>query len=274
MRWVARGARSVAIVGAVTAFFTVFADLGLSPAIIQKSGKLTKYDISTALSIQLILGILIIAVIFLASNLISGFYHLGVSGVVLLRLYSLIFIISPFRQIPSAILERSLKYRKLAIAEILGLTFGSSSSVFLAFEGFGVYSLVFGQIIGQAVAALVYWRLSAWPVGFSIRFANLVSMSRFGLPFQTNQIFGLFYGPLILLYLGKQVGAQNLGFFHFAAGRAVALLQLGDPRGGACGGRRDMFADEAVSRFFLAGGRGADVRDQRRALHPGADGSR
>lgn len=237
-----------AIVASVIILFNVFSDLGLTPALIQKKEKLNKSDISTAATFQLLLGLVIVAVIFLTSNLISSFYHLNTLGVKLLRLYSLIFLIAPFRQIPSAILERNLDYKKLALIEVMALFLGSGSSVFFALKGFGVYSLVFGQIVAHVSAAILYLQMSLSPISFGINRKNLITMSRFGLPFQTNQVFSLFYGPLILLYLGKQVGPGNLGFFQFAASISVVPLAFSEiisrvvfPLGARTSGNMDYF---------------------------------
>lgn len=237
-----------AIVSSVVILFNVFSDLGLIPALIQKKEKPNKSDISSALTFQLILGFLIVAVIFLTSNLISSFYHLNTLGVKLLRLYSLIFLIAPFRQIPSAILERNLDYKKLALIEVGALFLGSGSSVFFALKGFGVYSLVLGQIVGHVAAAILYLQISLSPISFGINRKNLIAMSRFGFPFQTNQVFGLFYGPLILLYLGRQVGPGNLGFYQFAASISVVPLAFSEivsrvvfPLGARTSGNREYF---------------------------------
>src|SRR3990167_10586232 len=53
-----------AIVSSVIILFNVFSDLGLTPALIQKKAKLNKSDISSALTFQLLLGLVIVAAIF------------------------------------------------------------------------------------------------------------------------------------------------------------------------------------------------------------------
>lgn len=215
-----------AIVISIGALFTVFSDLGLSPSLIQKKENIEKNDIQTSFTAQLILGIVVILIIYFISGLLAEFFNLGQQGVNLLKIYSLIFLIAPFRNIPDSIIERSLDYKKLVIVEIIGIFIGSGTTVTLAFLGTGVFSFVYGILSGHLTSATLYYLLVQWPVGISISKKNLFALSRFGLPYQTNMILGLFYGPLILLYLGKQVGPENLGFFHFAAGLAVLPLAI------------------------------------------------
>lgn len=212
------------IVGSVITFFQVFADLGLTPSLIQKKGRLTTGDIRTVFTMQLVLGILVTMLTFLLSGHIARFFNLGSLGMNLLRVYSLIFLIDPFRQAPTAMLERNLGYKKLVIIDLIVAFSGSLTVVTGAYWGFGVWSLVIGQVISHLVSAFMLFLLARWPLGIQLAKRNFLALVRFGLPFQTNMIFGLFYGPLIMLYLGKQVGQENLGFYQFAASLAVFSL--------------------------------------------------
>ncbi|MBI2327816.1 oligosaccharide flippase family protein [Candidatus Curtissbacteria bacterium] len=202
----------------------VFSDLGMVPALIQKKEKLQEDDVQTAFTFQLILALILVTVMFLISGPIANFYNLGESGQFLMVIYSLLFVVGPFRQIPAAILERNLDYKRLVAVELATLVVSSLSTVSLAFLKFGVASFVLGLIIGQITAAGLYFLISPWPVGLFFSKRHFLNLGKFGAPFQLNMIMGLFYGPLILLYLGKIVGSVNLGFYQFAASIAVFPL--------------------------------------------------
>ena len=210
-----------AIVTFTITFFTVFSDLGLGPSLVQKKEEISKEDLQTALTMQLLLSIAVVTVVFLAAPMISGFYNISEKGILLFRIYSFYLLFTPLKTTSGAIMERNLEYKKLIIIETLELLVSSSLSVLLAFLGFGVFSLAYGLVIGHFVGALLYFSFSRWPIRFVIFGENLRSLAKFGLPFQSNAVLGLFYGPLILLYLGKAVGPANLGYFQWAAGFAV-----------------------------------------------------
>lgn len=213
-----------AIIGSVGIFFNVFSDLGMTQALIQKRLEIKRVDIQTAFTTQLILGLILALLIFLTAGEISKFFNLGSSGVGLLKLYSLMFLIVPFRQIPGAILERYLNFKKIVMLDIVGALVSSGSTIFLAFLGYGVASLVIGLVIGNLIGVILLWIFARWPIGISFDKKVFWNLTRFGIPFQSHVILGLFYGPLILLYLGKAVGQANLGYYQFAANLSVFSL--------------------------------------------------
>lgn len=217
-----------AIVGSVVVFFSVFSDLGLAISLIQRKGVVKAVDIQTAFSLQLFLGILLVVLIFLTADIVSNFFNLGFVGMSLLKIYSLKFLIDPFRQVPQAILERNLDYKKIVLIDVLTTLVGSGSIVFLAFLGFGVYSFVYGQIISHVTSALLLFVFLRWPVGVNFDRRVFLNLAHFGIPFQSQMILGLFYGPLILLYLGKQVGQENLGYWQFAASISASSMAVSD----------------------------------------------
>ena len=215
-----------AIITFATTFFTVFSDLGLGPSLIQKKDKLEAGDLQSAFTFQLTLGIVIILAIYVASPILANFYNLGQKGINLFRIYGLIFLLGPFKITSGAILERDLNYSRLVTVEALESTLGSLVTVIMAFMGFGVFSFAIGALVGHFVGAILYFAFAPWAIKLAITKKNLVKLARFGLPFQSNIVFGLFYGPLILLYLGKAVGSQNLGFYSWTGSLLVFPMAI------------------------------------------------
>lgn len=217
-----------AIVGFIGTLFLVFADLGLGPALVQKKEKVKLLDLQTAYTFQIVLALLIIAVLFITAPYIVKFFNLGEVGVNLIRFYSLFFLFGPFKTTSGAILEKNLDYAKLVSVELLEVSFSAITTVILALAGYGVYSFAVGAVIGHLVGGLSYFRFYPWKIRLKIGKVNFWSLSKFGVPLQINTILGLFYGPLILLYLGKTVGSGNLGFFQFAASLSVLPLAVSE----------------------------------------------
>lgn len=213
-----------AIITFVSIFFTVFTDLGLGPALIQKKAKLRIEDLQTAFTIQFLLSLTVVIIIYFAAPFIASFYSLGTKGVLLFRIYSLFFLLLPFKTSSGARLERNLEYQKLTIIEIGELLTTSAMTVFLAFSGFGVFSFAAGAIIGHITSSILYFSFAPWKIKLTINRKKFAILAKFGLPLQGSVILSLFYGPAILLYMGKTVGAQNLGFYQFAAGLSVLPL--------------------------------------------------
>lgn len=208
---------SFAIATFVVIFFTVFADLGLGPSLVQKKEKIAETDLQTVFTFQLLLILGIYLLIFITAPAIASFYKFTEVGVTLLRVYPLYLFFIPFKTTSGAILERNLNYSKLVTIEVLEIAATSTITVIFAFLGAGVLSFAAGAVIGHLLGAALYFRFSPWPLTLAIYKKNLTKLAKFGLPFQSQVWLGLFFGPLILLYLGKVVGSSNLGYYQFAA---------------------------------------------------------
>lgn len=217
-----------AILGFTNTLFVVFSDLGLGPSLVQKKEKVDKDDLTTAFSVQLILSLAVIFVIYLLAPLISGFYGLGERGIFLFRLSSLTFLFGPIKTTCGALLERNLRYSRLVAIEFIQIFSATLTTIILAIYGFGVLSIVIGSLAGNLVVTVLFFGFSPWKIRFKIVFLNLKVLARFGLPLQSSAIFGLFSGSLIFLYLGKAVGAENLGYFQFASGLSVMPLAISE----------------------------------------------
>jgi len=217
-----------AIILFVGIVFSVFSDLGFGPSLIQRKDNLKVGDLRTSFTIHLLLCFTVTLIIFLAAPYIAVFYKLGGKGELLLRLYSLNFLFGPFKTVSGALLERKFSYKKLVSIEVVEGFFGSLTSVIFALLGFGVFSFIIGSIVGHIASSILYLIFSPWPIGLAIDFKRLKSLTKFGFSYQMNLFYGLFYGPLIFLYLGKAVGPVNLGYYQFAVSLSVLPIALSE----------------------------------------------
>ena len=217
-----------AILGFVSTVFAAFSDLGLGQSLIQRKERLESKDLQTVFSFQLLLSLGIILLINLLAPFVSGFYGLGDKGIHLIRIYSLFFLFSPFKTISWAVLERDLEYLKLVVIELIEILVASLITITLAFLGFGVFSFVLGAVLGHFVGSVSYFSFSHWRIRLGIDKSRLVRIAKFGLPLQSSVLSGVFYGPLVLLNLGKKVGAENLGYFQFAASLSVLPIAVSE----------------------------------------------
>lgn len=217
-----------AIVTFVGAIFAVFSDIGLGPALIQKKDKIATRELQTVFTFQFSLSILIFLIINSIAPVIAEFYSLGSRGALLFHIYSIYFLFGPFKTTSGAILERNLEYRKVVTIELSEIFCASLVTVILAVLGLSVFSFVIGGVCGHVIGASLYFKFSPWPIRIMISVKKLTALARFGIHVQTNVLLGLIYGPLVLLYLGKQVGAENLGFYQFAASLSVLPLAISE----------------------------------------------
>jgi len=91
-------------------FLVYFADIGLAASLIQKKEKVTEDDLRTTFTVQQVLVLTLITLLFVFSKKITAFYQLDSSGLYLLYALGISFLLSALKTIPSVLLERNLKF--------------------------------------------------------------------------------------------------------------------------------------------------------------------
>ena len=119
------------------------------------------------------------------------------------------FVLSALRIVPTAQLQRDLLFRKLAILETAQSVIFALANVIFALLGFGVWTLVIGSVISQAVGTLLTWvarpERFAWPrrenLAGALQFSSHVLIGRLAWYLYTNADFavaGLVFGKSVL----------------------------------------------------------------------------
>lgn len=134
-------------------FLSYFAQLGVSPALVQKP-ELSERDIRAALTVSVAINTLLFAVMWLIAPLAGSFF--GKPEIIpILRSLAAAFLFSGFSVISLGVLRRRLMFKQLAMIEIASYVVGYGCvGIVSAFNGLGVWSLVFATL-GQEAVTLV-----------------------------------------------------------------------------------------------------------------------
>ena len=84
----------------------------------------------------------------------------------LLQVLGLSLLFSSLGSTHDALLQKSIDYRKRMAPEVGRTLIKGGLQVGLAFAGFGVWSLVIGQVVGEACATILLWIVMPWKPGF------------------------------------------------------------------------------------------------------------
>ncbi|MDQ3563926.1 MAG: MOP flippase family protein [Pseudomonadota bacterium] len=147
----------MAIVSVITGFVGVFADLGLSGAVIQRLSP-TREELSTLYWINVAAGLAMFILFALVAPLMATAF--GATQLrPLLSAAALTFVISSFGAQFSALILKELRFDILTKFNIASALIGMSVSVALALYGFGVWALIWGSL--SATFSLTMMRI-AW----------------------------------------------------------------------------------------------------------------
>ena len=126
----------------------------------------------------------------------------------------MIFFIEGVGIVPAHLLCRDLRFKQLMVARILAYSVGYGlTAVVLAFQGFGVWSLVWGEIMHRVIYTTMLIRYSPRDLrpGWGLReAADLLSR---GAGFSLARIFEFIAGLGGSFVIGRWLGAASLGYY-------------------------------------------------------------
>lgn len=193
-----------------------FSDVGLAAALIQKEEQPEVEDIRSTFTLQQILVVTLVVGAFLFTKPIAAFYQISQSGILLFWSLTLGFFFASLKTIPSVLLERHLRFDRLALVEIVENFIFYGIAVILSWRGFGILSYAYAVILRGVVGILLIYRLSPWPVGFSLKSNSLRHLLKFGVPYQANTFLAVVKDRMMNVVLWKIIGAEGVGIIGWA----------------------------------------------------------
>lgn len=214
------------VVTAAVNFLNYFSDIGLAAALIQKHEEPTEIDYKTTFTLQQLLVVSAVSVALLFSGKISQFYNFGDGGLFLFRALVISFFLSSLKTIPSVILERKLNFHKLVVPQIGETLAFYVVAIILAMQGYGVVSFAWAALVRGIVGTLILYIIAPWKPGFLIAKSSARHLLSFGLPYQTTSFLALIKDDLLILFLGRILPLQAVGYIGWGKKWAEVALRL------------------------------------------------
>lgn len=156
----------VAIASTFIGFVTMINEFGLGTAVITKRD-LSHEQIAQLNSMAVLLGVAGFLVSCALAEPMSRIFDAPALTWVLVAMGAS-FLIGAFKTVPSALLEKDLQFKPLALIEGGQAIIASLAVIILAFLGFGYWALVLGIVVGTAAWTILTLRLRTyafqWPV--------------------------------------------------------------------------------------------------------------
>ena len=161
-------------------------------------------------------GAVLFGVALLLAPLFASLFHTPELTSVL-RVMALLLITRAFGTIPLALLERNIDFRTRSVCELTGALAQAGVSLGLAFSGFGVWSIVFGQIAGSAVQSGLAWAVAPLhPDPRKASFGVIRGLVRYGRYVSATNILNLANNTADNVVIGRVLGVTALGFYAVA----------------------------------------------------------
>jgi O-antigen/teichoic acid export membrane protein len=192
----------------------LFQDAGLESALIYRRTEVKEAS-DTVFIVVIASSFIICLVAILLAPLIGRFFR-EPAVVPILRVLALTLPISSLGRVPFVLLGRELDFRRRIIPELTSSLIASVVVIVLAYRGFGVWSLVWREIIRQSLAAILVWPMSSYRP--RLRFDSRIARELFdyGKHIVSAQTLVFLITNIDNAFVGRYAGKTALGQYQWA----------------------------------------------------------
>jgi len=202
-------------VGIIMFFITVINVLtegGLGGALVRMK-EITNEDYSTVFLFNLAISIAFFLSLIFSSGLIANYYN-DIRLQPLICVSSIIIIINAFNVVQNARIYREMKFKINLYINITSVVLSSSIGLYLAFKGFGVWSLVVMNLILVFSKTVLLW-ISEGGVGkLSFNVISFKGLYRYGVFVTLISFFNTAFDNIYQLLLGRYFSIKQVGYFY------------------------------------------------------------
>lgn len=203
----------MAMVAVVTSLTTLFADMGLSNAYVQRR-QVSEAERSSLFWANILLSIALTILVVVCSPvcaMLLGDERLSP----LLQLASATLVINALGQQLRKHAEKHLNFRGVVLTEIYAAVAGFLAALSAAWSGWGVYALVVGAIVSALTGSVLAWLTLAqgWRPMARCRWSNIKGFIGFGSAVVVNDLVNEVNRGIDILLGGRMLTAAALGLY-------------------------------------------------------------
>ena len=203
------------VIGLVTIFITVsdvFLQQGLPTALIQDKNA-DEFDFSSVFYANIGVAIIIYFVLFFISPWVAKFYSED-SLILIMRVLSLNIIVGSISAVHSAILAKKLEFKQSFYRNMSNVLTQGCVGIYLAYEGFGVWALVFSKVIGTLVGTIVLAISVHWKPLRYFSWKRIKKLFSFGSKILGTNLLNTLFNNIHSLIIGRYFNAASLGYYQ------------------------------------------------------------
>ncbi len=204
----------IAMISVVIAIGNTLLNAGLSSSLI-RSKELDEEDYSTVFYFNLVASIIIYFITYLIAPFIADFYNQPILTT-LVRWLSLIFIINAFATIQQTRLTKQMDFKTQTIVAIPSLIIGGIIGIFMALQGYGVWSLIGYNLSKSLANMLLLWYHSKWKPRWKFNREKFKTHFYFGYKLTLSGLLDTIFNNAYNIVIGKFFPPAQVGYYQRA----------------------------------------------------------
>ncbi len=190
-------------------------DGGFGAALIQKK-ETSESDYSTIFLWSVGLGCVLYLAIYAAAPYIAHYYHMQVLCPVL-RTIGVILIFSGMASVQIARLQKMLRFKEIALADIGSYILSGAAATTLALKGFGIWSLVAMMIMQTIGKVLMLYFVTRWIPKLTFSFTVFKQLFAFGGYLFISNLLESVANNVQGIIIGRNFSAAQMGYYTQAS---------------------------------------------------------
>lgn len=210
----------IAMLGIFMGIGNAMVDSGMASSLI-RSEKVDEADYSTVFYFNLIISILLYLIFFFSAPAIALFFEVPIVEAII-KVYAISFIVSAFNTVQLARMTRDLDFKTQFVIELPSIVISGFVGIYMAYTGYGVWSLVYSVLTQNVVKAIQVWFWSSWRPAFIFSVKKFKTHFNYGYKLLLAAILEAIYSNSYAIVISKFFPLREVGFFQ----RAEGLKQL------------------------------------------------
>jgi O-antigen/teichoic acid export membrane protein len=193
---------------------SIFFDFSIGEAILQKK-EITDTDTSTAFWICLLSAVFLYTITWNIAPVWADFFS-NDALVEIVRVIGISIIFLSIKEIPGRLLARQFEFKRRSQFELIAAVLCLIVSFALAIGGYGVWALVIGELVKDAVLAVLIFAYLKWFPLFVFSLRSAADLLKYGIPVTGHYILEYISTKSDSLIIGKVLGQDVLGYYTVA----------------------------------------------------------
>lgn len=202
------------LIGMIAIFYAIgnaLLNAGLTQSLV-RSKKLDQEDYSTVFYYNLISSVFLYFIMFFIAPWVAKFYGYPILTNII-RLYCLSFIIIAFSAVQQAKMTKEMNFKTQTIISLPSVVLGGIVGIYLAYSGYGVWSIVWNQLILASFRSIQLWIYSKWTPSLVFSVSKFKKHFKFGYKITLSSLLIKIFDNLYIIIIGKYFSASQVGFY-------------------------------------------------------------
>jgi teichuronic acid exporter len=201
----------IGMIGIFIAISMTFINGGFSNALIRKK-ECTEIDFSTVFYFNFLIAFLIYGVLYFCAPYIANYFNERIL-INIVRVLSIVIVISSLSIIQKTTLTKKIDFKLQTQISLTSNIFSGVIGICLAYNGWGVWSLVYRTLIQQSVKSIMLWTLNKWRPLFIFSIKSFKELFSFGSKLLFSSLIDTLYKNIYFFIIGKYFSAEQLGYY-------------------------------------------------------------